>query len=84
MWITACQEIIFTLYCKISLKSQTTSENRCGRETQEHGVIIVINCFYRFFLRDHYGTQCSDGGERLQVNIQSTTGDYTLAEVRKT
>ena len=35
-----------------------------------------------FFLRDHYGTQCSDGGERLQVNIQSTGGDYTLAEVR--
>ena len=35
-----------------------------------------------FFLRDHYGKQCSDGGERLQVNIQSTAGDYTLAEVR--
>ena len=35
-----------------------------------------------FFLRDHYGTQCSDGGERLQVTIQSTAGDYTLAEVR--
>lgn len=34
-----------------------------------------------FSLRDHYGTQCSDGGERLQVNVQSTTGDYTLAEV---
>ena len=35
-----------------------------------------------FFLRDHYGTQCSDGGERLQVTIQSSAIDYTLAEVR--
>lgn len=35
-----------------------------------------------YLFRDHYGTQCSDGGERLQVNIQSMAGDYTLAEVR--
>ena len=45
------------------------------------GQAVVVLTDTMFSLRDHYGTQCSDGGERLQVNVQSTTGDYTLAEV---
>lgn len=45
------------------------------------GQAVVVLTDTMFSLRDHYGTQCSDGGERLQVNVQSTTGVYTLAEV---